>query len=208
MTAEEDIEPRKGFFSGQLDSFVGPGATKAELVLQFGASFLIGIGCLLVFHETNPNASCKQNIIVAFIGIDMIGGVVTNSTSAAKRWYHRPGQGFREHMTFITFHALQIGTVAWQYVEGDTEKWLYFGLVYGILLVFSAIVLTVPLYLQRPVAMSLVAAVIPESMSQRMPQTPGLEWFLPLLFLKLLVSHLTIETPFCPSSRWIKEKKM
>ena len=192
--------PRKGFFVNQLDTFVGPGATTAELILQFGASFFIGIGGLVVYEEANPDSTAKQNTVVALIGMDMIGGVVTNSTSAAKAWYHRPGQHFLDHMTFIAIHALQIGTVAYQFVATPEETWFYFGLVYGTLLLCSVIVLTVPLYLQRPVAMSIVAAIMPASMSNFVPKTPGLEWFLPLLFLKLLVSHLTYETPFRPNN--------
>ena len=108
-------------------------------------------------------------------------------------------------MTFICIHALQIATVSFQFVAVEEERWFYFGLVYGFLLVSSTIVLTVPLYLQRPVAMTLVAGAIPGSMSQLVPQTPGLEWFLPLLFVKLLVSHLTQETPFRPISQEVKK---
>ena len=198
---KDNLAPRKGFFLEQLDSLVGPGATRAELLLQFGASIVIGIGCMLLFQETQPDASWYQKTAVALLGMDMVGGVVTNSTSAAKRWYHRPGQGFQEHMTFICIHALQIAAVSFQFVTDEEEKWVYFGLVYGFLLVSSTIVLTVPLYIQRPVAMALAAAAIPGSMSRLVPQTPGLEWFLPLLFLKLLVSHLTQETPFRASSQ-------
>lgn len=30
--------------------------------------------------------------------------------------------------------------------------------------------------------------------------TPGLEWFIPLLFLKLLISHLLREEPYLPDA--------
>eukprot|EP00567_Pseudictyota_dubia_P005053 CAMPEP_0197453530 /NCGR_PEP_ID=MMETSP1175-20131217/35213_1 /TAXON_ID=1003142 /ORGANISM="Triceratium dubium, Strain CCMP147" /LENGTH=199 /DNA_ID=CAMNT_0042986845 /DNA_START=90 /DNA_END=689 /DNA_ORIENTATION=- len=190
---QDELAPRN-----KLDCFIGPGATTAELVLQFGAAVVVGVGCLLVFRETQPDVSPQKNVIVALIGLDMAGGIITNSTSAAKRWFHRPGQGFKEHMSFIAIHALQIATVAFQFVANEGEKWLYFGLVYFVLLVSAAIVLIVPSYLQRPTAMTLVATLIPASMSKQVPQTPGMEWFLPLLFIKLLVSHLVKETPFRP----------
>ena len=145
----------------------------------------------------------KSSVVVLLLGVDLIGGVVTNSTSAAKRWYHRDGQGFKEHMTFIAIHAMQIATVAVGYVVVDDghnyswNSWSYFGCVYGTLLVASWTVLTVPLYLQRPVAMSMVAASLPGSRLLLLSDaTPGLDWFIPLLFLKLLVAHLTYETSF------------
>lgn len=167
----------------------------------------------LSFIDTFSMLNTKNvHAIVAYLlGIDLIGGVVTNSTSAAKRWYHRTGQGFIEHMTFIAIHGTQIGTVAFMFVDDRTkngngntfsfdnvESWKYFGFVYGAVLLSSIIVLSVPLYLQRPTAMTIVACSVPCSMSSMIPKTTGLEWFVPLLFMKLLISHLTIEIPFGP----------
>ena len=57
-----------------------------------------------------------------------------------------------------------------------------------------------PLYLQRPVGLGLYAAAVIGSGHLLQP-TPGLDWFLPLFFLKLLVSHLIFETPFRPGPR-------
>jgi len=149
----------------------------------------------------------ELNAVVIGLGMDLIGGVVTNSTSAAKRWYHREGQGLVQHMTFISIHAMQIAAVAFLFCFQEDRQWFYFLAVYGSLLVSSVVVLSVPLYLQRPVAMSLVSAAIPLSMSNVLPATPGMEWFIPLLFLKLLVSHLTVETSFQPGEVWHKGKK-
>lgn len=171
---------------------------------------MIGLLCFWVKQgndaSSEESSGWKLNAIVIALGMDMIGGVVTNSTSAAKRWYHREGQGFVQHMTFISIHAMQIAAVAFLFCPQEDQRWLYFGVVYGSLLVSSAIVLSVPLYLQRPVAMSLVSAAIPLSMSKVLPETPGIEWFIPLLFLKLLVSHLTMETSFQPGEVWHNEK--
>ena len=189
--------PRKGW-RGSLDSFIGPGATTAEVWFQFSAAILVALACLSVYAETTDHSSWKLYVTVLLLAFDLIGGVVTNSTSAAKRWYHRAGQGFVEHMNFIALHAIQIASVAFLFAY--EHPWFYFGTIYGLLLLSSAVVLKVPLYLQRPVAMALVAASIPFSMSRQLvPRTPGLEWFIPLLFLKLLVAHLTVEAPYQPS---------
>lgn len=205
--------------TGGLDSFIGPGATTTEVIVQFGAALAIGLCCLwsfheqqkqLLYHDDNNNNNKHETTstttgtlaLVFFLGIDMAGGIVTNATNAAKRWYHRAGQGFVEHMTFIAIHAFQIACVAYWFVVDETtsEKLKYFGMVYGALLVCSAIVLMVPLYLQRPVSMCLVALIIPLTTMNTggvlLPKTqPGVEWFLPMLFIKLLVSHLICEMP-------------
>jgi hypothetical protein len=187
---------------GQLDTFIGPGATTAEIILQFGASFLIGFGCWFAYNQAQspPQQSWNyRDTIVLFLSIDMIGGVVTNATSSAKRWYHRSSQTKWDHTTFVMMHALQIFVVAYFFASTDWK--IYFGIVYGGLLLSSVIlVYAVPLYLQRPTALALVAGTIPLSLSNH-TMTPGLEWFLPLLFLKLLVSHLTYETSFQPHDK-------
>jgi hypothetical protein len=58
--------------------------------------------------------------------------------------------------------------------------------------------LVVPLYLRRPVALAVYAGVLLISIYV-LPQPEGLEWFLPLFCLKLLVSHLPKEEPNRPS---------
>jgi hypothetical protein len=57
------------------------------------------------------------------------------------------------------------------------------------------VTLTVPLYIQRSVALLLVCGAIVLSTYLLSPP-PGFEWFVLLLFIKLLVSHLTKEEPY------------
>ena len=54
---------------GQLDSFIGPGATAAEVILQFGAAFIIGYGCLLVYHENVNNRNNKKEEMMVFLSL-------------------------------------------------------------------------------------------------------------------------------------------
>ena len=195
-----------------MDSFIGPGATSAEVVLQFAAALAVGVCCQLAYRSASAldadGPSWQREALVFLIGIDMAGGMVTNATGAAKRWYHRSGQGFLEHMAFVALHAAQIGAVAYWFVDdGDDDdgadgigsRWTYFAAAYGSLLAASAAVLSSPLYLQRPAAAALAAVVVPlSSVASIVPRTPGLGWFLPMLFVKILMSHLTSEVPFRP----------
>jgi hypothetical protein len=86
--------------------------------------------------------------------------------------------------------------VAWLFREGD---WAFAIITSTYLLAAAAIILRVPLYLQRPVALLLYALSILMALYLLSP-TPGLEWFLPLFYLKLLVSHLVREEPYRPAT--------
>ena len=62
----------------------------------------------------------------------------------------------------------------------------------------SILILRIPLYLQRSLALGLYSLALLGNLYLFDP-TPGLDWFLPLFFLKLLVSHLLNETPYQPN---------
>jgi hypothetical protein len=134
-----------------------------------------------------------QYALAAVITFDVVGGVVTNATPSAKRWYHRAGQGFRQHFGFVAGHVVQVALIALAFRFDDA---LFYGLiVYGYVVMAAAAVLRVPLKLQRSVALLGVCGAVFVAHFVLGP-TPALEWFLPLLTLKLLVSHLTVEEPY------------
>ncbi len=78
--------------------------------------------------------------------------------------------------------------------DGDVA---FFVVVSAALLIAAIIVLAVPLYLQRPVALGIYAAANVADRCILRP-TPGLEWFLGLFFLKLIIAHLLKETAYEP----------
>ena len=135
-----------------------------------------------------------QLIVAGLLALDMAGGVVTNATSTAKRWYHRRGQGFAQHFTFVAIHGIQIFLVAWLFRSMD---WRFFLIVYGYLLITTLLLLLTPLYLQRPTAMLVLGGAVLLNIHAFAP-VRGMEWFVPVLFLKLTVSHLLKEAPFRP----------
>ncbi|MGD1855008.1 MAG: hypothetical protein ACFB2W_12245 [Leptolyngbyaceae cyanobacterium] len=187
--------PRKGW-KGQLDRFIGPGATPAELVLQLVPSVAAAIAASLYALTLPIDWAPWQLGAIAILGFDLVGGVLTNATAAAKRWYHRPGQDGRQHMSFVSMHLFHIGLVALLFRGGDG---LFFVGVSSYLLLAAGLILASPLYLQRPVALGLYGLVLVCDRYLFTP-TPGLEWFLPLFFLKLLISHLLKESPYRPDN--------
>lgn len=184
-------EPRTGL-AGLMDKFIGPGATRAELILQFLFPLLAAAAAAVYAHQSGATWSALHYTVAVILALDMVGGVITNATAAAKRWYHRQGQDMNHHMQFVSAHFLHLVVVAWLFVDGG----LLWGIISGVYLLAAAgAILTVPLYLQRPVALTTYAGALLLSI-YFLQQPLGLEWFLPLFFLKLLVSHLPKEAPF------------
>jgi len=184
-------EPRKGL-AGQWDKFVGPGATFAEQIISLVPSVLAALSITYYSYVSGLGWSFVQYIVAALIAFDIVGGVTTNATSSAKRWYHRSGQTAVKHLGFIAIHILQIFLVSWLFRSLDIS---YIVVVYLYLIFSSCVVLTVPLRIQRSVALLFVCIAI--LMSEYLfSSTPGFEWFIPFLFIKLLISHLTTEEPY------------
>ncbi|MBD2002015.1 MULTISPECIES: hypothetical protein [Cyanophyceae] len=186
-----DVSPRNGL-GGLVDRLTGPGATKAELLLQFVPP-LVAMVAAPVYALTLPAQWTPLQLgLIALLALDLVGGILTNATSTGKRWYHRPGQGWRQHLAFVSLHLIHVLLVAVLFREGDWGFWLGTS---GYLLAASILILRSPLYLQRPVALGLYGLSL---LGDRYVVTPtlGLEWFLPFFFLKLLVSHLLSETPY------------
>lgn len=184
-------KPREGWL-GHWDAFVGPGATSAEEWVQLGAGAAIAASALLVFGLRFPGeASGLQWTVLALLCLDLGGGIVTNATSAAKRWYHRAGQG-GNHLRFVAVHGAHLLLLTLLF---SLEAWRM-GLVYAYLLLAAVVIVRAPLYLQRPVAFAAFAVALP--LGWLAVPLAGLEWFLPLLLFKLLVSHLLREAPFDP----------
>ncbi len=185
--------PRQGL-AGEWDKFVGPGQTKAEFWLILLPSILAALALAVFARMADLGWTILQTVVAVLLAFDLAGGVITNATSAAKRWYHRPGQGVRQHLGFVALHAIHLFLVAWLFRGMD---WTYFAVFYLGLLAAALVVLQSPLYLQRPVALLAYCLILLINFYILMP-TPGMEWFVPVFFAKLLISHLLKEAPYLP----------
>ncbi len=185
--------PRPGWRK-EIDTFIGPGVTRAELTLELGVSLVAGLGMLLYAFLQPLGWNGWQIALAVLLAFDLAGGVVTNATSTAKRWYHRPGQRLRDHVIFIAVHGVHLALVAWAFRAGD---WAWAVGWYAFLMFASLLILLIPLYLRRPVAFSMFGLGLLLALYLDTP-VPGLEWFIPVFLLKLLVSHLLREEPYRP----------
>lgn len=188
-------QPRRGI-AGLLDRFLGPGTTPAEAWMQTFFSTAAAVALLAFAVAHNIGWTPLQYAVSAVLAFDIMGGVVTNGCSSAKRWYHRTERGPAAHFGFVAFHTVYVFAVAWLFRGLD---WLFFAGVSLYLLGAAALILKTPLYLQRPLAFSLLVGAMGLNTYAFSP-TPGLELFVPLLFLKLIVSHLLREEPYRPET--------
>ncbi|MDJ0592272.1 MAG: hypothetical protein QNJ72_20150 [Pleurocapsa sp. MO_226.B13] len=185
--------PRPGF-RGWLDRITGTEATAAELIVQFVPSLIFAIATPIYAHTLAVDWTYLQLGLISLLGFDLTGGVLTNATSSAKRWFHREGQTWQHHLTFVSIHILHIFLVALLFRDSD---WSFLAIASSYLIGASILILRTPLYLQRPVAFGLYGLALLGN-SYLFAPTVGLEWFLPLFFLKILISHLLKETPYRP----------
>lgn len=192
--AWEPPTPREGW-RGSLDRFFGPGTTPTEYLLQGAViAVLTALIVALTLRAGSLELTWRQWLVLLVMAIEITGGIVTNATSPAKRWYHREALGFGDQLGFVALHGVHL--VLFTLVLGGMG-WGATALCYGLLLATAAVLLRVPLYLQRPLALSLYAGLLLLSFVL-VPPASGFAWFLPFFFLKLEVSHLVREAPFRP----------
>ncbi|WOF73423.1 hypothetical protein QMT40_001053 [Parvibaculaceae bacterium PLY_AMNH_Bact1] len=184
---------RRGI-SGFFDKGAGPGATAAEVLLQLLLPGAATLAAYLYAQTVFPDWPWWKLLLFCFLAFDMVGGIVTNATSSAKRWFHRATQTRRNHLGFIVLHLFHIALVAIVFRDFD---WVYGLALSAFLLSAAALVLAFPLYLQRPIALFLFALgllleIYGWGTSSELP------WFTSFLLLKLLVAHLLLEEPYRP----------
>jgi hypothetical protein len=185
--------PRTGA-AGLWDRLVGPGATPAEDWLTACwalACAAAAAGYALVAHL---GWSPAQLAVAALVAADVGGGVSANASNSAKGWFHRPGQGARQHLLFVFAHvhpfvlALAFPPFGWGAAAA----------LYSYLLAASLAIVLVPLYLKRPVAFVTYCGALLVGL-YAIGAPAGLEWFAPFFFLKLLVAHLLPEEAYRPA---------
>ncbi|WNF25490.1 hypothetical protein RI138_00980 [Streptomyces sp. C11-1] len=189
-----DVPATPPGLAGRVERFMGPGKSRSESAVEIAG--IVGCGLLLavgvwasgVWHEL----SGVQLVVVGLAGLDLIGGVLTNATNAAKRWYHRRASGARRaRLLFVAAHLIHLMAMGFVVLSGD---WRWTLANAALLLAGAAIVEFTPLHLKRPVSMAaLMAAVLVNLFWLEVPASLG--WFAPLFFLKLLVCHLVPEAP-------------
>ncbi|MGK8558942.1 hypothetical protein [Nocardia gipuzkoensis] len=182
-------------WAGRLERFMGPGKTRWESAVEYLGG---AIGILLLVSYCRPmlsDRSIAEVVALAVIAFDLVGGVLTNATNAAKRWYHRTPAS-RGRLAFVAVHTVYLAVVGLMFL-GD-PAWFIGN---TLLLLGSALLIeSAPVGLRRPVAMAAYMTVLLVNLIV-FPVPALLAWFIPLFYLKLLVCYLIPEAPIATRGR-------
>ncbi|WP_067475229.1 hypothetical protein [Nocardia amamiensis] len=182
-------------WAGRLERFMGPGKTRAESAVEY----IGGAMCLLLLATycwpMLSDRSIAEVVVLAIIAADLVGGVLTNATNSAKRWYHRTPSS-RGRLAFVAVHTVHLAVVG--VVLLADPVWFAGN---TLLLIGSALLIeSVPADLRRPVAMAAYMTALLINLIA-LPVPALLAWFIPLFYLKLLVCHLIPEAPIAVRGR-------
>ncbi|PZD93038.1 hypothetical protein DNH61_24960 [Paenibacillus sambharensis] len=186
-------------YEGKPDFSSGTGAYGTEKALALASALVVPGFVLYLIVTQAVDWTMVQKIIALVLAVDISGGLVSNALNSCKRFYHTPpkpsegklGSLLKNPLIFTLFH---IHPIAAGLVFADTD-W-FFGLAwYGLLLASALAVLMTPLYLQRPVAMLLIMSAVMINF-YGIQAANGLEWLMPLLFIKIVYGHLVREEPY------------
>ena len=188
-------------YTEKPDPLCGSGATWSERVLAYSFAIFVTV-MLMRYYESIDSPLISGWCFWAMVGVtfDIAGGVVANMLNSCKRFYHAPLQGgeagtVRTLKNPIAFTALHVHPIIVSLIFGGE---IIVGITWYVLLFMSAAITYVfPLYLQRPVASAFVVLSVMGSLYG--PSYPeGLEWFVPCLFLKIVLGHGVQEEPYRP----------
>ncbi len=180
---------------------IGSDATRSEKILSWIGSIL-GVVFYLYFYLNNSfNWSNLQYLIAIFIAIDVVGGAIANSLNSCKQFYQYLAKSsepiyLQLLKNKLLFSAIHIHPLIVGLLFGNND-WLYGLFWYFALQIAVLITIKTPLYLSRPIAILTVAIAILINYYAIKP-IPGFEWFVPLLFIKIVLGHSVIEKAYRP----------
>lgn len=191
--------PIRWTYTGGIDPLCGTGATPAERLLAYGMATLFTVIILVADHHRElPAADGWRIALLAFFAFDIAGGAVANMLNSCKRFYHtslQPGEGRSARLVKnpMLFTAIHVHPMIVAYFLGGSL--LNAAVWYALLLISVAAVLALPLYLRRASATALTVLALLASQFY-LPLGPGLEWFIPCLFIKMVLGHAVQEEPY------------
>lgn len=186
-------------YSGRADPICGTGATRAERLLAYGmAALFTGIILVANHYQGAPPIDGWRIALLAFFAFDIAGGAVANMLNSCKRFYHtglKAGEGYGARLAknstlFTAVHVHPM--IAAYFFHGNMAN----AAVWYVLLQLSvALILALPLYLRRAGATAAIVLALLGSQSF-LPLGAGLEWFIPCLFIKMVLGHAVREEPY------------
>ncbi len=188
-------------YVGGADPLCGTGAMRAERLLAYGMATLFTVIILVAdFYRAAPIAEGWSIALLAFFSFDIAGGAVANMLNSCKRFYHSSlkageGSGARLAKNPTLFTAIHVHPIVAAYLFHGSI--LNAAVWYVLLQAGVFVTLALPLYLRRAGATAITVLALLGSQSF-LPLGAGLEWFIPCLFMKMVLGHAVQEEPYRP----------
>ncbi|MEO1223990.1 MAG: hypothetical protein AAFX92_07160 [Pseudomonadota bacterium] len=162
------------------------------------ATLLTGLILVANHYRGVPVAEGWRIALLAFFAFDIAGSAVTNMLNSCKRFYQTgpgPGEGLGARLAknSTLFTAIHIHPMIAAYFFGGSL--LNAAVWYVLLQLGVALILAMPLYLRRAGATAVTVLALLGSQSF-LPLGTGLDWFIPCLFLKIVLGHAVQEEPY------------
>ncbi|PMK02131.1 hypothetical protein [Vibrio sp. 10N.261.55.A7] len=185
--------------AGKFNFTTGFGATKVEAAVVNYAAFSAPV-LLYFFSWVELDWSWLQIAVAAFLTLDMVGGVLSNSLGSMKRFLHTDqslqldwkGKLVGSKFLFPAIH-FQLFAIPLCF----DIAWSYAFIWYGIMMGSIVLIHFVPMYLHRTIALFIVMLSI--ILANLIPSPTGLEWLAPIFIIKLVLSHAVREEPYRPT---------
>ncbi|WP_136697191.1 hypothetical protein [Geodermatophilus dictyosporus] len=128
--------------------------------------------------------------VLRLLALDLWGGAWCNNTPAAARWYHRPGQGPRQHLAFAAAHLHPV-VLAWLDPAGPGDRGArlrWAAALHGYLLAATAL-LTATRDRRTRRVLGLAATAGGVLLDRALGPSAAAPWFAPVFYAKLLAGH-------------------
>lgn len=175
------------------EMLISPGATPGERLLGysaglFGAAFAAALA-------TRADTALWVIAVVAIVGFDVFGGVVVNATPSGSRRFHGAKTSRWSGFGFVAMHVHPLALVL---LLPEEMPWATAIVVYAGVVLATVLISVAPKFLRQPIAFAAAAILI--ALTTVMPPPATLiAWVLPLLTVKLLLSHLLPHPAIEPS---------
>jgi len=189
-------QPRKGP-AGWWDRLVGPGMTVGETLLVLGSGVAGAVYAAATLGAAH--AAVWKIALAALIAFDVIGGAVCNATATTRAWYGRQGYRRLSRFGFAAAHLAYVALVAWVF-RGPAFDLAYLEIAGGALAGSAVIVAVASPRLRHPVAFAAWLASV-FAVAGTVGLTAHLEWFFPVLMLKLVIGHLGADGDDAPPQK-------
>ncbi|SDB98913.1 hypothetical protein SAMN05660690_0078 [Geodermatophilus telluris] len=177
--------PRSGP-AGTWDRIAGPDAGTGENAGSLG----LGLAGALLAPGLARGHGRRAAPVLRLLALDLWGGAWCNNTPSAARWYHRPGQGARQHLAFAAGHV-HPAVLAWVDAGGPGDRrarlrWA--AALYAYLLAATALLTATRARRTRRV-LGLATTAGGVLLDRALTPSAAAPWFAPVFFAKLLAGH-------------------